>query len=79
MAFRICVWTDEVVDKLAQHGLTTEDFEAVLADPDELSRSRSSGRNIAIGYTADGRRIICVYEEIDELYVEPCTAYEIED
>jgi uncharacterized DUF497 family protein len=67
------------VDKLAQHGLTTEDFEMVLANPEELSRSRSSGRNIAIGYTEDGRRIICVYEEIDDLYVEPCTACEIED
>jgi ribosome-binding protein aMBF1 (putative translation factor) len=79
MAFKIYLWTDELIDHLAQHGLTADDFEAVVSDPNELTRSRSSGRSAAIGYDVDGRKINCIDEEIDDLYVDPFTAYEIED
>lgn len=79
MAFKIFLWNDELVDHLAQHDLTTEDFEDVVSNPDELTRSRSTGRRAAIGYTADGRKIICVFDEVDDLYVEPFTAYEIDE
>jgi len=79
MPFKVYLWTDELVDHIAQHGLTMDDFEAVVSDPDEVTRSRSSGRYAAIGYTVDGRKIICIYEEIDDLYVDPFTAYELED
>lgn len=79
MAFRICIWTDANTDHLAQHGVTPDEFEYVLANPDDETISDSSGRPAAIGYAPDGRRLICVYNEIDELYVEPVRAYEIED
>lgn len=79
MAFRICIWTDELIDHLAQHDLTPEDFEDVLSDPIKRTFSRKTGLPAAIGYTADGRRIICIYEEIDDVYVLPRTAYEIGD
>ena len=79
MPFRICIWTEENTDHLAQHGVTPEDFEFVLANPEEETISGSSGRPAAIGSAPDGRRLICVYNELDDLYVEPVTAYEIED
>jgi uncharacterized DUF497 family protein len=79
MAFRICIWSDETIDHLAQHGVTPEDFEYVLANPREEVISNTSGRPAATGYAPDGRLLFCVYEEIDETYVDPITAYEIDE
>ena len=77
MAFRICIWTDEIIDHLAQHGVTPDEFEAILADPEDELLSHSSGLPAVIGAAADGRRLFCVYEELDETYILPVTAYEI--
>jgi uncharacterized DUF497 family protein len=65
------------VDHVAQHGLTPEDVEAVICDPLERTTSRTTGRPVVSGYTADGRLILVVYEEIDDVTVYPVTAYEI--
>jgi uncharacterized DUF497 family protein len=74
---------DEVggnVQHIAEHGLTKEEVEDVLLDEDIiLARSRSSGQPLAIGYTATGRRIAVVFEEIDQMTVRPITAYEVDD
>lgn len=78
MAFRICMWSEEVADHIAQHGVSMDDFEDVLADPEEELVSESSGLPAVTGYTGDGRRLFCVFREIDEVYVQPVTAYEIE-
>lgn len=77
MAFRICIWSDEIIDHLAQHGVAPDDFEAVLAEPEEELLSHSSGLPAVIGEAHDGRRLFCVYEAIDDTYVLPVTAYEI--
>ena len=76
------IWNDEPggnVEHIAEHGLSTEDVEAVICNPLEKTTSRSSGRPVATGYTADGRLIFVVYDEIDECTVYPVTAYEVED
>ncbi len=65
------------VDHIAEHGLTTQDVEAVICNPLERTTSRTSGRPIATGYTPDGRLIFVVYEEIDDVTVYPVTAYEV--
>ncbi len=65
------------VDHVAQHGLTPEDVEAVICDPLEKTTSRTTGRPVVSGFTADGRLILVVYEEIDDVTVYPVTAYEI--
>jgi len=65
------------VDHVAQHGLTPEDVEAVICDPLERTTSRTTGRPVVTGYTADGRLILIVYEAIDDVTVYPVTAYEI--
>ncbi len=33
-------WTDEIIEHLAEHGITPEDFEKVVCSPDKLRKSR---------------------------------------
>jgi hypothetical protein len=64
---------------IAQHGLTPDEVEHVLFDPDsDTTASRSSGENITFGYTAAGRYIAVVWEHVmdDPLTMRPITAYE---
>jgi len=77
--FYLFVWNSEVEEHLAGHGVTPDEFEEVVCDPDEVHRSRSSGRPIAFGETSTGRYLACVYEFLDETTVLPVTAYEVEE
>lgn len=63
------LWTAERIEHLAEHGVSLEDFESVIVDPDAIGISRSSGRPMAYGYTSDGRYIACVYEMVDDVTV----------
>ena len=65
------------VAHIAEHGLSPEDIEPIVLNPDRLGVSRSSGRPIAFGFTEDGREIAVVYEQIDECTVYPITAFEV--
>ena len=71
------LWTDEIIDHLAEHGVTPEDFEEVVNSPELRGASRTSGRPCCWSYTRDGRFLICVYEKLDELTILPVTAYEV--
>jgi hypothetical protein len=71
------VWTDEILEHLAEHGVSREDFEEAVQNPNRLGVSRSSGRPCCWGETADGRRLFCVYEFLDDMTVIPVTAYEV--
>ncbi|MBI5759938.1 MAG: hypothetical protein HZA46_15580 [Planctomycetales bacterium] len=71
------LWTDEIIEHFAEHDLTPEDFEAVVCSPDDVGASDASGLPCAWGETPDGRFIICIYEEIDDLMLLPVTAYEV--
>ncbi len=53
-----------------------DEVDFVIQNPYDVVNSDSSDRLIARGYTAEGRWIICVYEEIDRISVMPITAYE---
>jgi uncharacterized DUF497 family protein len=77
MVWRFCMWTDEAIEHIAEHGVSQADFEHVIANPLVTTASRSSGLPAAIGHAPDGRRLFCVYEIIDEMYIQPVTAYEI--
>jgi uncharacterized DUF497 family protein len=68
---------DGNVAHIAEHGLTPEDIEPIVLNPDRLSVSRTSGRPIAFGVTADGREIAVVFELIDEWTVYAITAFEV--
>jgi uncharacterized DUF497 family protein len=73
------IWNDKNEAHAAEHGITPDEFEEVVCGPDEVKRSRSSGRPIAFGETSTGKYIACVYEVLDDFTVIPVTAYEIED
>jgi hypothetical protein len=72
-------WTPDVVEHLAQHGVTREDFENAVTSPMIVDRSESSGRPACRGFALDGRLLFCVYESLDDLTILPVTAYEIGD
>ena len=64
------------IEHIAEHGITQDDVEEVVQDPDRKETSRSSGRPIAFGYTSSGKYIAVVYELLDDNTVYPITAYE---
>jgi hypothetical protein len=70
---------DGNVQHIAQHDLTKEEVEDVLADPESRSTSRSSGFPVVFGSTSTGRYIAVVFEEIDADTAKPLTAYDVEE
>jgi len=77
--FFLFIWNDQIEQHIAEHGITPEEFEEVVCDPDEVGRSRTSGRPIVFGRTSTGRYLACIYELLDDSTVIPVTAYEVED
>lgn len=73
------IWTDEIIKHLAEHGVSTDDFEFVVTHPARRGISRSSGRPCCWGETADGRPLFCVYDQVDDTTIIPVTAYEVFD
>jgi hypothetical protein len=71
------VWTDEIIEHIAEHDLTPEDFEFVLAHPTDKGTSDSSGLPAVWGYTEDDRFIIAIYRPLDNDTILPVTAYEV--
>jgi hypothetical protein len=70
-------WTEEIEAHIEEHGIAPEEFEHVACNPVTIGHSRSSGLPASWGYTPDGRFIIVVYDEIDEVTLLPVTAYEV--
>ncbi len=79
MPFYYFIWSDQIEEHVAAHGVTLDEFEEVVCEPDEVDQSRSSGRAIAFGETLTGKYLACVYELLDDTTVLPVTAYEVED
>jgi len=74
------IWNEEPggnVEHIEEHGLSAEDVEFVLANPDREDTSRSSGQPCVFGYTPDGIYVIVVYEQVDDGTIYPVTAYEV--
>ena len=72
------VWNDELVEYLAQHGVTPDEFEEAVLNSRDVQTSRSSGRPIVFGATSTGKYLACVFEYLDEDQVVPITAYEVD-
>lgn len=80
-SFGEIIWNEEPggnVAHIAEHGLTPDDVEEVIFNPVDVDVSRSSGLPIVFGFTPEGRYILVVYEQLDEVTVYPVTAYEVE-
>lgn len=79
MAWETIIWDDLEggnVDHIAEHGLTMEDVEHVMATFDRMERSRSSECLLIFGWVGL-RRVVVAIEEIDVSTVYPVTAYEV--
>jgi len=74
------IWNDDPggnVEHIEEHGLTVEDVERVLDNPEQVGTSRASGLPCVFGHTADGVYIMVVFEKVDEDTLYPVTAYEV--
>ncbi|MCC6682346.1 MAG: hypothetical protein IT445_15710 [Phycisphaeraceae bacterium] len=74
------IWDDSEggnVDHLAEHGVTPQEAESVMEQPESHDFSQSSGLPIAFGFTMTGRYLMLVYEMLtaDTIYVH--TGYEV--
>ena len=69
------VWTERARAKIELHGVSCHEVEEVICRPDKTGHSHSSGRPMAMGWLDDGRWLVCIYEELDELRILPITAY----
>jgi uncharacterized DUF497 family protein len=70
---------DGNIRHIAEHGVTVEEVEEVLADPDNSTEvSESSDRSITFGETLNGRYLAVVWETArdDPLTIYPVTAYD---
>jgi len=56
------LWNDEIVEYLAQHGVTVDEFEEVVLASETVHTSRFSGRPIVFGETSTGKFLACVFE-----------------
>ena len=72
------IWSDEIEEHLAEHGVTRAEFAEVVLLATEVETSRSTGNPIVFGWTSTGKHIACVYEDIDGYSIVPVTAYEVE-
>ena len=70
------LWMDETVDHIAEHDVTTDEFEYMVRHRDRRDVSHSSGLPCCWGTTPEGRFLFCVYEMIDDITIYPVTAYE---
>ncbi len=79
MYYHEFLWTDAIIRHIAEHGISQEDFEHVVCSPSSKGFSRSSALPVAWGRTSDGRYIMAVYEELDQVTILPVTAYEVSE
>src|SRR5687768_8622296 len=77
MPFFDFFWTEEIIAHLAEHDVTPTDFERVVMRPVDTDKSESSDREVAFGYTQDGRFLMAVYEYLDKVTILPVTAYAV--
>jgi hypothetical protein len=79
MPYYFFIWTPDIVDHLAEHDVSPDEFEEVVSGPEYEDVSRSSGNPIAVGTTSEGRQLCCVFKRIDGDTIIPATAYDIGD
>lgn len=82
MPYNEFIWNEEPggnIEHIAEHNLTPEDVEQVLFNPVDRDVSRSSGLPIVFGFISDGRYILVVYEQIDDVTIYPVTAYDVDE
>ena len=72
------IWTPEIIEHLAEHDVTPDEFEEVVCNPDYEDVSRSTGNPVAFGSTGEGRSLCCVFTRHGDDVIEPITAYDVQ-
>lgn len=70
------IWTPKIIEHLARHNVTPEEFEDVVFAATRIGASRTSGRPAVMGQTSTGRWLFCVFDYIDSATILPVTAYD---
>ena len=65
-------------EHVAQHGVSRDEFEEVVLNPEWTGKSRRTGDPVARGWTSTGKYLLCVYEMLNDVQVYPITAFEID-
>jgi hypothetical protein len=68
---------DGNVQHIAEHGLSKEEVEEVLAAPSSRGTSDSSGLPLVFGWTSTGRYILVAVEDLGPDGIRPVTAYDV--
>lgn len=76
MPYYFFAWTPEIIDHLAEHDVSPEEFEVVVGNPEFEDIIRSSGNPVAFRTTSTGRNLCCVFKRIGDDTIEPVTAYD---
>lgn len=71
-------WNAGREEHVAEHGISTSEFEEVVMDPLRVELSRTSSSYIAFGWTTTGKRLACVYDLYRDT-VYPVTAFEFDE
>jgi len=80
MPFWFTIWDGENDEHVCQHGVTQDEFEEVVADPaSSVVPGRFPGRFEVRGETASGKRLVCVYDLLDDTTIYPVTAFEVDE
>ena len=79
MPWHLFLWDPETEEHLGEQGVTPEEFEEVVSNPDAVGESKSTGRPIAFGYRSTGKYLACVNGLVDPDTVLAVTAYEVQD
>jgi uncharacterized DUF497 family protein len=79
MPYHEFFWTERAEQKVEDNGLSVEEVEYAVLHSHESTRSNSSGRPAYVGELPDGRGILVIYDEIDELMISVITAVRIYD
>jgi hypothetical protein len=75
MAWFDFFWYEQNIQHLAEHGVTTEEFEEAVMSARQIDVS-DSGSNMVRGRTSQGRFLCCIFDRIDDVAILPITAYE---
>jgi hypothetical protein len=83
MHFEIIIWDLEhdprgnVQHLLRRHGITTDEYEAIVRQLRNLEPTANSEHQTGVGVLPDGRVIRVVFERVDATTIYPVTAFEL--
>ena len=66
-------WSEQSEEHVSRHGVSPEEFEDVLVDPERLLARGRTGSMVALGRSAAGRYLVAIYVHRGGLVI-PITA-----